>query len=185
MFSAINADGEEILSKGNYIISSWDFSKHEQSYIKVTVDTSSDGYRLPYYDEWMMLARGGDKKKIAPWDKDSLTTFEEASKYAIFATAKKEFDSEPVGQRQPNGYGLYDIFGLVEEHVLFEKYNPFSYYLGHPACLKGGSNRVRKNQEDRKGEFETEPTWIRINYGYVDPNWGPALAGFRLIRKLK
>ena len=184
LFSAVNADGEEILSKGNYIIASWDFSKHEQSYIKVTVDSSSDGYRLPYYDEWMMLARGGDKKKRSPWDNDLSATFDDASKYAIFATAKKEFDSEPVGQRQPNEYGLYDIFGLVEEHVLFEEYNPFSYYLGHPSCLKGGSNRVRKNPEDRKDEFESEPTWRMISYGYAAPNWGPALAGFRLIRNI-
>jgi formylglycine-generating enzyme required for sulfatase activity len=184
LFSSINADGEEILSKGNYIIASWDFSKHEQSYIKVTIDTSSDGYRLPYYDEWMMLARGGDKKKKAPWDKDSLTTFEDASKHAIFATAKKKFDSEPVGQRQPNGYGLYDIFGLVEEHVLFEENNLFPHYGLHPACLKGGNNRVVRNSDDKKDDFEFEPAWSEINYGYVVPNWGPALAGFRLIRNI-
>ena len=45
-----------------YIVDYKDFVKHEDEYIIVKTDNSSDGYRLPYYDEWMMLARGGDKK---------------------------------------------------------------------------------------------------------------------------
>ena len=37
----------KILSKGNYAL----------PYFNVSIDYSSDGYRLPFYDEWMMLAR--------------------------------------------------------------------------------------------------------------------------------
>ena len=45
-----------------YVIMSYDFSNHDKKTILVSVDSTSDGYRLPYYDEWMMLARGGEKK---------------------------------------------------------------------------------------------------------------------------
>ena len=56
-----------IRSEGQYIIGFHDFIKHENKTIYVKVDSASDGYRLPYYDEWMMFARGGDKTNNAPW----------------------------------------------------------------------------------------------------------------------
>ena len=172
---------QKIKHKGHYIIRYLDFKQNNDDYnIDVSVDNSSDGYRLPYYDEWMMLARGGEKRHIeAPWGND--TTFEEASKYAKFAAPL----GEPVGQLQPNGYGLYDMFGLVEEHVLFEKIfqkrNPFEYQNNTPSCLKGGSNKTRKEDE----EMPAEPHWTQISYGYRKSNYnGEAYAGFRLIRNI-
>ena len=88
-----------------------------------------------------------------------------------------EYDAtEPVGQLRPNGYGLYDIFGLVEEHVLFEQSNPFNYLLNNyskesPSCFKGGS--IHDN-------------WEYINYGHKSPNYHSTnLGGFRLIRKIR
>ncbi|MBQ5610279.1 MAG: hypothetical protein IIU83_01635 [Fibrobacteraceae bacterium] len=35
--------------------------------------------------------------------------------------------SKPVGLLKPNGYGLYDVFGLVEEFVLFFSFLGFSF----------------------------------------------------------
>jgi formylglycine-generating enzyme required for sulfatase activity len=129
----------------------------------------------------MMFARGGDMKNKALWG-DSSVAFEEVSKYARFATGKNYFESEPVGQLQPNGYGLYDVFGLVWEHVLFEESNPFASLQNHPACLKGGNNRVVR--EHKIGKVDAEPYWKWINYGYSKANLGGMMAGFRLIRKL-
>ena len=185
IFSETNLIKEDALEPGKYIISNLNFSYNEgdNRCVLVSIDSTSDGYRLPFYDEWMMFARGGDKEKDAPWDGDS-TNFETTKKYAKFATAIKKFDSDSVGQLQPNGYGLYDIFGLVWEHVLFKTINPNPYYDGHPACLKGGDNRVVQTHEDQKGEFEFEPHWKLINYGFFMPNWGLAKGGFRLIRNI-
>ena len=178
IFSRTTKEKEKIEASGNYIIRYLDFNQNKNGdyYIEVSVDNSTDGYRLPYYDEWMMFARGGEKKHIkAPWGYD--TTFEEASKYAKFATSYEE----PVGQLLPNGYGLYDMFGLVEEHVLFEKRNPFEYLNNTPSCLKGGSNKTRVEDE----EMPVEPHWTEISYGYKKPNYnGKVYAGFRLIRKI-
>jgi formylglycine-generating enzyme required for sulfatase activity len=172
-----------LLSKGRYVIAYYDFSLDEYGrYVLVSVDTLSDGYRLPYYDEWMMFARGGDKMKKAPWG-DTTATLEEASKYAKFATGAKAYTAEPVGELQPNGYGLYDIFGLVSEHVLFEERNPFKILEGRPSCLKGGNNHARKDHIWYKAY--RNPYWKWINYGYTYPNYvGSAVGGFRLIRNI-
>ena len=173
---------QKILSKGHYIIGFFDLSKSKDRLIQVTVDKSSDGYRLPYYDEWMIFARGGDKKNSAPWG-DSSVTFEEASKYARFDTWQEFEVSEPVGQLLPNGYGLYDIFGLVQEHVLFEEKNPFQYLKGRPSCLKGGDNYVKKIY--LRNSYDTSPYWKWIHYGFYMSNYnGGQAAGFRLIRNI-
>ena len=181
-FIAINLEPN---SKYKYIIGYHNFANNKEKTVFVAVDSSSDGYRLPFYDEWIMLAHGGDKNERHPWD--SSATFKEISKYARFDPNKEYGATEPVGQLLPNGYGLYDIFGLVEEHVLFQSHNrlrdPFMspmeinvlndykcHYNDCPSCLKGGS--IRDN-------------WDQIDYSYyaLDEYTGYS-AGFRLIRNI-
>jgi len=179
-FSKTNIKGQKILSKGKYIIGGFFQKNRTEDFVEVSIDYTSDGYRLPFYDEWMMLARGGDKKNNAPWG-DSSVSFDEVSKYARFDTWEKFDVSEPVGQLLPNGYGLYDMFGLVWEHVLFEEKNPFHGLKGSPACLKGGDSHVKKNKES----FGLDPYWKEINYGSYQNNYaGGYPAGFRLIRNI-
>ena len=207
----VNQNGKKEVPNHHYFIAYKDFIEHENKLIEVSVDSSSDGYRLPYYDEWVMLARAGDKKNNAPWGNS--TSFNEISKYAkfedkvncfdlkdlgllqkiisFFHWCKNDFESGPVGELLPNGFGLYDMFGLVEEQVLFEKHNvlrdnailmvdprsiaerernPFRCIDDCPACLKGGIHR---------SDLE------RINYGYISNDYFPKYSGgFRLIRNI-
>lgn len=173
------AERERILSTTQRIVTRRDFTIHEIEYIQVSDDTTSNGYRLPYYNEWMMFARGGDKKNMAPWG-DSSGTFEKTKKYARFKTIMVSFETEPVGQLTPNGYGLYDMFGLVQEHVLL-KSRLFRGDLGFASCLKGGDYHV--SLED--GSDDTlSPYWKWINYGYYEPGHQGYGAGFRLIRNI-
>lgn len=207
----VNQNGKKEVPNHHYFIAYKDFIEHENKLIEVSVDSSSDGYRLPYYDEWVMLARAGDKKNNAPWGNS--TSFNEISKYAkfedkvncfdlkdlgllqkiisFFHWCKNDYESGPVGKLLPNGFGLYDMFGLVEEQVLFEKHNvlrdnailmvdprsiaerernPFRCIDDCPACLKGGIHR---------SDLE------RINYGYISNDYFPKYSGgFRLIRNI-
>ena len=180
IFSDTIAYKQKILSKGSYIIGYFDFDLQENDFVKVTVDFSSDGYRLPFYDEWMMFARGGDKKNIAPWGDES-ADIKEVQKYALFDKWEHYYESEPVGQLTPNGYGLYDFFGLVWEHVLFEEINPFLALQGRPSCAKGGDNHVTLQYNEQA----VAPYWKHINYGYNETNYnGGFPAGFRLIRNI-
>lgn len=191
-FSPIEAHSPAILTNG-YIITYWDFKDYgtrffdgdeyfyPNPYIKVTEDKTSDGYRLPYYDEWMMFARGGDTKKKAPWG-DVTATFEEATKYAKFSDFVKEQheyeDTEPVGQLLPNGYGLYDIFGLVQENVLLKKY--LRYNFSNISCMKGGGYRVVTAPNI---SFNNISYWKDFDYGHYKSG-SSLLAGFRLIRNI-
>ena len=175
-----DADKESILSKGQYIISYTDFTIHKKNFILVVTDNTSDGYRLPYYEEWMMLARGGDKKNAAPWG-DSSGAFEKTLEYARFSTENYSYETEPVGQLKPNGYGLYDMFGLVQEHVLF-KYALFDGNIGFSSCLKGGNYHVVLKESDFS--LTEHPYWKWINYGYYEPGYPGYGAGFRLIRNI-
>ena len=182
-----------------YIIMSYDFSNHEEKAIHVSADSTSDGYRLPYYDEWMMLARGGEKK-AKPWCNNS-AKIKDVTKYARFAKYKEHVKTEPVGQLLPNGYGLYDVLGLVEEHVLFEEHNwlrpsSFSrlltivveqdgptiecYQNDCPYCLKKGKNCPSCL---KGGSLFHDWKWINYSYRTEDRYTGYS-GGFRLIRNI-
>ena len=183
IFSPTDSNESIILSKGKYIIGYYDFSEHESEMIQVSVNNSSNGYRLPYYHEWMILARGGDKKNRVPWG-DEMAPIDSVQKYARFSKTNNYFNSAAiVGQLRPNGYGLYDVFGLVGEHVLFEEHNPFKNFEGTPSCLKGGDRNVRTNEDEKR--ISMYPLWFYINYGYSEYNGsGFARGGFRLIRNI-
>ena len=169
IFSKTNEEKPLILSKGKYVIKDYDFLKFESESkliftILVSVDESSDGYRLPYYDEWMIFARGGDKKNKTTWGDEAFF------KYARFNSEISFYDSEPVGQLLPNGYGLYDMLGLVEEHVLFESSNPFERLKNRPSCSKGGD--IKHN-------------WRETTYGSIEADFYTIKkGGFRLIRNI-
>ena len=186
LFSESNEKEQRIISKGKYVIGYFDFTNHDKKFIQVSVDSTSDGYRLPYYDEWMMLARGGDKTNKAPWSNyPADTKLKHVLDYALFGTSKDLYDSSPVGQLLANGYGLYDIFGLVWEHVLFEERNPFIILRNSPSCLKGGDNTVLLNKDENNIFHATIPEGKDINYGYFKSNYnGGVAAGFRLIRNI-
>ena len=180
-----------------YVIMSYDFSNHEEKTIHVSADSTSDGYRLPYYDEWMMLARGGEKKSMTPWCNNS-AKIKDVTKYARFAKYKEHVKTEPVGQLLPNGYGLYDVLGLVEEHVLLEDHNwlrPCPYIMINPnpdsaaeECLPGDCPRCLKKGRDcpsclKGGALFHD--WKRINYSYrSEDRYTGYSGGFRLIRNI-
>ena len=186
--------------KHQYVIMSYDFSNHEEKAIHVSTDSTSDGYRLPYYDEWMMLARGGEKEAMTPWCNNS-AKIKDVSKYARFAKYNENVRTEPVGQLHPNGYGLYDVLGLVEEHVLFEEHNwlrpsSFSrlltivveqdgptiecYQNDCPYCLKKGKNCPSCL---KGGSLFHDWKWINYSYRTEDRYTGYS-GGFRLIRNI-
>lgn len=173
-----------IFQDSSFVIVNPNGKEQKNKWIKVAVNQNSKGYRLPYYDEWIVFARGGDLKGSAAWG-DSSVSVKKVLDYAwIGDTSDYRLHlSRPVGLLQPNGYGLYDMFGLVGEFVLYPGKNPFKRQGNAPSCLKGGDLKTRLRHS--VNEIYIEPYWKWLNYGYGEANFGGALGGFRLVRRLK
>ena len=173
-----------LFQDSSFVIVNPNGKEGKNRWIKVTVNRNSKGYRLPYYDEWIILARGGSLSGSATWG-DSSVSEKKVLEYAWFGDSSdyRQHRSMPVGLLQPNGYGLYDMFGLVKEFVLYPGKNPFKRQGNAPSCLKGGDLKTRMRHS--ANEIYIEPYWKWLNYGYGQPNFGGAINGFRLVRRLK
>ncbi len=114
---------------------------------------SATGGRLPTEAEWEYAARGGTAQpyygvpsKIAWYEKDS------------------DQQTHPVGLKEPNSFGLYDMLGNVSEWVLDRYYNKYDVeadateaHIDQP--LAGNSSAVA-----RGGFWDAELPSIRVSH---------------------
>ena len=72
----------------------------------ITQDTSKSGFRLPTVEEWQYAAKGGEAYTYA-----GSNTLDNIAWYGLNSGNY----THPVGTKDPNGYGLYDMTGNVYE----------------------------------------------------------------------
>jgi formylglycine-generating enzyme required for sulfatase activity len=112
-----------------------------QEYIRELNQKTGKRYRLPTEAEWEYAARSGGKRE--KWAGTSNVS--ELGSYAWYTGSK----THPVGQKKPNGLGLYDMAGNVWEWVQdwygdyyygsSPKDNPEGPSNGRFRVLRGGS----------------------------------------------
>jgi len=152
----------------------------------VTATWNRIGYRLPTEAEWEYAARGGNDSPgnfayAGGNDPNAVAWYNETVK----SRPSGDQATQPVGSKQPNGLGIYDMSGNVSEWVwdLFDSYkstnpngNPLINPIG-PASSPDGT-RVR-----RGGSWSNAASNVRSVVRNSDnPGTAHWAIGFRVVR---
>lgn len=148
---------------------SWDDT---QLYLRqLNQKSSSKSFRLPTEAEWEYAARsGGQQEKYAGGDNvDAVAWYDKNSGRS----------THPVGQKQANGLGLYDVSGNVWEWT-GDKYDS-DYYGQSPKQNPTGTSVSFFGRVYRGGSWNNEPGGVRSAVRSHDaPTTRYATLGFRL-----
>lgn len=147
-------------------------------------------YRLPTEAEWEYAARAGTMDAHFFENADSL------NQYAWFLDNSKETYHE-VGQKKPNPWGLYDMYGNVAEWTL-DQYDKNTYkentapYIRikkeYPAVVRGGSYKDSPAMMRSASRAFSKPVWKQRDPQFPKSKWwhtDAPFVGFRIVRPYK
>jgi len=134
-------------------------------------------YRLPTEAEWEYASRAGTETPYYFGEDRS-----DLGDYA-WCRDNSEGKTHPVAQKKPNGFGLYDMYGNVEEWCsdFFDK----KYYRRSPG--------VDPHNQDEALYVVTRGGWLSRGWGMCrsafrrsgDPRFGTEFRGFRVVMEAK
>jgi len=126
-------------------------------------------YRLPTEAEWEYACKAGGAGEKA----ESLST-------AAWYRDNSKSQTQPVGQKEPNAWGLYDMHGNVWEWV--QDWYSHVYYRNSPATDPPGAGPA-SYRVYRGGSWHSSPTDCRSAFRSFDLPVNRSYAvGFRLVK---
>ncbi len=171
----INVSWEGAIKYCNWMSSRFNLEKVYELKIDSTgmkiksVNWEANGFRLPTEAEWEYAAKGGKKGG----------TMHNLVDIAWFADNS---DAKPheVGQLEPNGLGIYDIFGNAYEWCW--DYYSDNYYSNspenNPKGPESGEHRVY-----RGGGFNSSQDFLNVTRRFnLSPTLDDGMIGIRLVR---
>ena|SRR5579862_6714029 len=147
-----------------------------QAYIAWLNHKTGGGYRLPSEAEWEYAARGGTQTMFS-WGIDTSGAFSRA-----WFKSNSGGQSHPVGSRQANGFGLYDMVGDVWQWTAdcYAESYATAPADGRPADETIGCMRV-----DRGGSWSFPAWFLRPTTRERNPaDFRDRIMGFRVARTL-
>ncbi|UFH57774.1 SUMF1/EgtB/PvdO family nonheme iron enzyme [Spirosoma sp. KNUC1025] len=145
-----------------------------QTFIKKLNILSGQNYRLPTEAEWEYAARGGTKSKRFDYAGSN------ASNSVAWTSANSGSTPHPVGQKQANELGLYDMSGNVFEWC--SDWYDETYYGNSPENDPKGP-ATGPYRVIRGGNWASEPAISRVTYR-IPVQVGYGAIGFRLASSL-
>ena len=145
---------------GKIDVRKWGYKPHndDKIFAEITQNIFADGYRLPTVEEWQYAAKGGENYMYSGSDDiDKVAWYFGNSNYVTV--------THPVAQKKPNGYGLYDMNGNVEEWC-------WGSFTDDSSCFCGGSC----DSDDRYCKVDSRRYYDADNRFYD--------IGFRLVRTI-
>ncbi|WP_297336460.1 SUMF1/EgtB/PvdO family nonheme iron enzyme [Algoriphagus sp.] len=149
-------------------------------------------YRLPTEAEWEYAAKAGSETQYFYGDDPELL-----GEYAWTAENSPE-STQKVGQKKPNPWGLYDIYGNVMEWTS-DQYDPNFYQNSpkenpanpaeklYPRVIRGGSFKHNSEEISSTKRYVSDPKWKQIDPQIPKSQWwfpeAPFL-GLRVVRPL-
>jgi len=153
-------------------------SAYEISGSTVTWDRSANGFRLPTEAEWEYAARGGAEGAIAdePLQASPYAGGTEADRVAWYET-NSEKSTKPVGTKEPNQLGLYDMSGNVWEWC----WDWYGSYPTNEVTDPEGASSASWQKVLRGGSWFVSPNLLRVTYRYWNnPDFKVNSVGFRI-----
>ncbi len=162
-----------------------------KAYVAWLADKTDKPYRLATEAEWEYAARAGTTTPFSFGDYDHRNPCD----YAKFADTATRFSwrlegcssnhghgAAPVGQQQPNGWGLHDMHGNVWEWVE-DCWN--ASYLGAPADGSAWTAGDCVRRVARGGSWGSNPRDVRSGFRLLDDsNLRGVFSGLRVVRDM-
>ena len=147
-------------------------------------DYTASGYRLPTEAEWEYACRAGTD---APYD---FSAADKIRQYAWFADNADQ-KTHPVGQKKPNRWGIFDLYGNVSEWC--EDVYSATYYQQSPSLDPHGPPNSGKDVKRvlRGGSWKASADMCRATArqaertGDSDACFFTDYCGFRCVRRAK